>query len=95
LNPCRRDGDDLLLLLHVQPGAKRCELTGMHGDALKVRVAAPATGGRANRALVAYLAEQFGVPRSRVVLERGQDTRRKRVRVVEPAQLPAGLAAGR
>ena len=92
MNPCRRDGDDLLLELHVQPGAKRSELNGLHGDALKVRIAAPATGGRANRALVAYLAEQFGVPRCRVVLEHGQGGRRKRVRVVRPARLPDGLA---
>jgi uncharacterized protein (TIGR00251 family) len=94
LKPCRWDGDDLLLELHVQPGAKRCELNGLHGDALKVRVAAPATGGRANRALVAFLAEQFDVPKSRVMLEHGQGGRRKRVRVIEPTRLPDGLVSG-
>ena len=91
MSACRRDGDDLLLDLHVQPGAKRSELAGLRGEALKVRVAAPAVDGRANLALAAFLAEQFGVPKGRVVLERGAGGRRKRVRVVAPTRLPPGL----
>ncbi len=94
MSACQRDGDDLLLSLHVQPGSRRSELAGMHGDALKVRVAAPASEGRANRALVSFLAEQFGVPRSRVVLEHGHGGRRKRVRVVSVTRLPPGLGPG-
>ena len=92
MNPCRQDGEDLLLVLHVQPGSKRSELAGRHGDALKLRVAAPAIGGRANQVLIAFLAEQFGVPKRRVVLEQGSGGRRKRVRVMAPTRLPNELA---
>lgn len=94
MSACRRDGDDLLLSLHVQPGSKRSELAGRHGDAIKVRVAAPASDGRANRALVSFLAEQFGVPRSHIVVEQGHGGRRKRVRVISATHLPPGLGPG-
>ena len=93
MKPCRRDGDDLLLELHVQPGAKRNELAGWHGEALRVRVAAPAVDGRANLVLAAYLAEQFGVPKRQVVLEMGATGRRKRVRVASPTRMPCQFEA--
>ena len=89
---CRKDGDDLLLDLWVQPGARRSELAGRHGSALKVRVAAPPVEGRANHALIAFLAELFAVPKSHVRLERGRGGRNKRVRVISPAHLPADIA---
>ena len=81
------DGDDAVLLeVHAQPGAGRTQVVGRHGDALKVRVAAPPEAGRANDALLAVLAEGLGVSASSVTLAAGGASRRKRVRV-------AGLAA--
>ncbi|HEY5791097.1 MAG TPA: DUF167 family protein [Gammaproteobacteria bacterium] len=93
MNAWRWDGDDLLLTLHVQPGAVRSELAGLHGTALKVRVAAPPAAGRANRELLAFVARLFAVARNRVRLEQGASGRSKRVRVVAPGGLPAELAA--
>lgn len=84
----REEDGALVLTLHVQPGASRTEVAGMHGDALKVRLAAPAVEGRANAALVAFLAEAFGVPRRQVAIVRGETSRRKVVRVAAPAQRP-------
>jgi uncharacterized protein (TIGR00251 family) len=72
-------GGTLTLTLHVQPGAKRTEIAGLHGTALKIRVAAPATEDRANEALVRYLAEVFAVPRGAVALAAGSKSREKRV----------------
>lgn len=92
MSGCRWDGDDLVLDLWVQPGARCSELAGSHGDALKVRVAAPPLEGRANSALIAFLAELFAVPRRQVQLEQGSSGRRKRVRVVAPGHLPTGVA---
>ncbi len=70
-------GEDVLLAIHLQPRAARTELAGLHGDALKVRVAAPPVEGAANEALCAFLAHRLALPRSRVRLLRGATSRAK------------------
>jgi len=77
----RASGADALLTLHIQPGAKRTEIAGPHGDALKIRLAAPPVDGKANDCLIAYLADRLGIPKARVTLEAGITSRAKRVRV--------------
>lgn len=71
--------EGVLLTVHVQPGAKRTEYAGLHGEALKFRVAAPPAEGEANEALCAFLAELFGLPKGAVVLRSGLSSRHKRV----------------
>lgn len=78
----RTSGANVVLSLHIQPGAKKTEVAGVHGEALKVRLNAPPVDGKANEALIAFLAERLGVPKARVILEAGQTSRSKRVRVV-------------
>lgn len=82
--------------MHVQPGARRAEVVGTHGDALKVRVTAPPVDGRATTAVAAVLADHFGVPGRDVVLVTGATSRRKRFRVtgLPPARVEA-LVTGR
>ncbi len=75
------DDDGCIVTLHVQPGAKRTEVVGEHGDALKLRLAAPPVDGRANDALVMFLAEVLDISRQSVVLLSGQSSRRKRLRI--------------
>ena len=65
----------------MQPRASRTEMAGRHGDALKVRLAAPPVDGAANEALVRFLADQLGVPRSAVRLESGAGGRAKVIAV--------------
>lgn len=80
-------GDGAVVLrLHVQPGAGRTAVVGRHGAALKVRVAAPPEGGRANEACRALLAETFGVATGDVELTSGPASRLKRFRIsgIEP-----------
>ncbi len=77
----RRNGDVLTLTLHVQPGAKRSEVTGLHGDALKIRLAVPPIEGRANEALLKFIAEMFDVPLRQVELKQGGQSRRKAVAI--------------
>ena len=72
-----------VLELHVQPGARRTEFAGEHDGRMKVRLAARAIDGAANAALIEFLAEQFGVPRSNVTIEHGLRSRRKRVSIKE------------
>ncbi len=77
----RKEGDNLILTLHVQPGSKKTEIAGLHGDALKIRLAAPPVEGRANSKLLAYLAEKFEVPVRSVTLKQGETSRRKVVSI--------------
>ncbi|QRM17970.1 YggU family protein [Dechloromonas sp. TW-R-39-2] len=67
----------ITLTLHIQPGAKKTEFAGLHGDALKIRLAAPPVDGKANEALVKFVAEVLGLPKSAVNLKSGQTSRRK------------------
>ena len=90
----RTAGDDVVLSLHIQPGAKKTEVVGLHGEALKVRLCAPPVDGKANDCLIAFLAERLGVPKARVVLEAGQTSRAKRVRILGADKATAIAALG-
>jgi len=68
-----------VLDLHVQPGAARSEFAGRYGERIKVRLKARAVDGRANDALVEFLAAHYGVPRRRVSIVSGLKSRDKRV----------------
>lgn len=65
------------LRIHVQPGAKRSETAGLHGDALKVRLQAPPIEGRANDELIRFLAKRLGCRRQQVTLVSGESSREK------------------
>ena len=74
-------GDGVLLRLSVMPDARRTEVDGLHDGALRVRLAAPPIDGRANEALVAWLAKSLDVPRRDVEVLRGASSRRKQVAI--------------
>jgi uncharacterized protein len=86
----REDAADaaVVLSLHVQPGAKRTEVAGVHGDALKIRLAAPPVDGKANAELRRFIAEAFGVPVRNVAIVRGDASRAKIVRIAAPRLRP-------
>jgi uncharacterized protein len=88
----RADGAALVLTLHVQPGAKRTEVAGTHGEGtqtrLKVRLAAPPVDGKANAELLRFLADVFGVSLRSVTLLRGESSRAKVVRIEGPSLRP-------
>lgn len=69
------------LTLHVQPRARRTEVAGLHGDAIRVRLAAPPVDGAANDELVRFLAERLGVARRAVRIVAGAAARRKVVEI--------------
>ncbi len=73
----RWNGTAATLTLHIQPGAKKTEVVGLHGDALKIRLAAPPVDGKANAALLAFIADRLQLTRSTVSLIGGQTSRRK------------------
>lgn len=81
----------ITLTLHIQPGAKKTEFAGLHGDALKIRLAAPPVDGKANEALVRFLADVLDLPKSAVILKSGQTSRRKVLEVTgsDPGRISA------
>jgi uncharacterized protein (TIGR00251 family) len=72
---------EVVLRLHVQPGAGRSAVVGTFNEALKVRVAAPPQGGRANDACLALVADLLGVKQAQLELTSGASSRDKRVKV--------------
>jgi uncharacterized protein (TIGR00251 family) len=77
--PLRPHPDGVLVVAWVVPGARRSEVAGLHGGALRVRVSAPPEGGKANRAAADLVARAVGGRRGEVVA--GAGSRRKQVLV--------------
>jgi uncharacterized protein (TIGR00251 family) len=88
----RRAATGWTLAVRVQPGAKRSGVAGLHGDRLKIRIAAPALDGRANDALLVFVAERLGLPRRNVSLISGDRSRDKLIAIAGECE-PAWLAA--
>jgi uncharacterized protein len=74
-------GRGLRVRVHVVPRASRDDIKGLHGDALKVKLRAPPVEGKANKALVEFLAQVLGVPASRIAILSGETGRSKSVRI--------------
>ena len=90
-NPITAHPHGTLVEVWVVPGARTAEVVGVHGDAIRLRVAAPAEGGKANRAVEKLLAEITGA--RHVELIAGATSRRKRVvlRGIPPEQARSQL----
>ena len=73
----REFGGSITLTLHIQPGARTTEVAGIHGDALKIRLAAPPVDGKANAALIEFVAQRLGVAKSLLSLKSCHSARRK------------------
>lgn len=69
------------LRVHVVPNAKIDKVVGDHGGAIKIKLRAPAVEGKANAALISFLAERLNVPERTIVLLRGQKSRDKVIRI--------------
>lgn len=84
-------GDGVTIHVHAQPGARRTEVIGLHGDCVKLRLASPPVDGKANACLIEFLARRLGVKRSQVTITRGTGSRRKTVFVAVARLQPAVL----
>ncbi|MEX0909447.1 MAG: DUF167 domain-containing protein [Gemmatimonadaceae bacterium] len=80
------------LKIHVVTNAKKTELAGAHGDAIKVRCSAPPLDGRANQEVRELLAALLGVPARDVTIARGE---RSRDKIVEVAGMDGAEARAR
>lgn len=82
--------DGILVRIAAQPGARKPGLAGLHGDRLKVKVAAPPVDGAANAAIESFFAELLGIGRRYVRVHAGQTSRRKDIIIAregDPAPL--------
>ncbi|XTZ39088.1 DUF167 family protein YggU [Salmonella enterica] len=93
MSAVERCDDGLILRLYIQPKASRDSIIGLHGDEVKVAITAPPVDGQANAHLVKYLAKQFRVAKSQVVIEKGELGRHKQVKISYPQQIPTEVAA--
>lgn len=84
-------GDDLVLSIRVQPKSSADQFAGVVGDELKLKITAPPVDGKANKHLIAWIAKSFRVAKASVVIEQGQTSRHKRVRIVSPQTIPLEL----
>lgn len=73
----KKVGEEWHLNLWVQPGAKKSQVDGIHDQRLKIRLQAPPVEGKANKALVVYMAKLLGVKKRNVRIVRGEKNRRK------------------
>ena len=83
----------VLVDIHVIPNASRTQADGEHDGALRVRLHAPPVDGKANLALMAWLADTLGIAKRDVELVRGQTSKRKQLRVSAAACAKADWSA--
>lgn len=76
---CCEGKGGLYLNVHAQPGARRPQLRGLHGDAVKIAIGEAAQDGKANKAIVRLIARALDLPASSVQITSGMTSRRKRV----------------
>jgi uncharacterized protein (TIGR00251 family) len=86
------ENEDLSLVVKVQPRASRDEIVGELDGALKIRITAPPVDGKANKHLISFLADIFGVSKSKVELVAGKTGRDKRFIIHGPGKLPAQIS---
>ncbi len=96
--PFTRDTPDgCVLSVRVHPGARKNAITGIHAEALKISLTTPPTDGRANEALIAFLADLLHLPKARVTLATGSTSRTKTLRIAgkSAAEVQAALSPTR
>ena len=88
-----RSGDDLRLRIFLQPKAAKDQIVGLHDDELKISITAPPVDGQANAHLLKFLSKLFKVPKSSIVLEKGELNRHKQVLIPSPKAIPPPIEA--
>lgn len=85
--------DGCTLAVRVHPGARRNNIAGLHAGAVKISITAPPTDGRANDALILFIAELLGVPQARISIVSGANNRSKALRITgkSAAEVQAAL----
>ena len=94
MSPLESADGGVRLRLRIQPRASRTEVAGLHGEMIRIRLAAPPVDGAANEELVRFLAELLHVPARAVEITAGRSGRQKTVRIVGVDRTAAAAALG-
>ena len=86
--PClqRLSGGEFLLSVHVQPRASKNGCVGLHAESLKIRLASPPVDGKANKALIAFLAKELQLPKSAFTIRSGLRSREKKLIITQGSE---------
>lgn len=76
----------ITVTLYVQPGAKKSQVMGMHGDYIKISLNAPPVDGQANAALLSWLSKKFGLKIRQLSVLRGEKSRIKTIAINLPSE---------
>jgi uncharacterized protein (TIGR00251 family) len=71
----------MIIKVHIQPNAKKNEIVGHHGDAIKIKLKAPPVNGKANETLMDFLSEAFNISKRELSIISGQTSRQKLVKI--------------
>ena len=90
----KHENDRIVVNVYVQPGAKRNEVVGFYGDAVKIRLLSLPIDGRANNALLKFIADLFDVPQCQVAVIRGDKSRHKKNAIIGSKSDPVSILSG-
>ncbi|AAU36929.1 MULTISPECIES: DUF167 family protein YggU [Basfia] len=91
MSAIEQTAEGLRLRIFLQPKASRDKIIGIHDDELKIAITAPPVDGAANAHLLKYLSKAFKVPKSAIILEKGELNRHKQLFIPEPKLIPEEL----
>ncbi|HDR1415611.1 TPA: YggU family protein [Pasteurella multocida] len=85
--------EHLRLRIFLQLKASKDQIVGLHGNELKITITAPPIDGQANAHLLKFLSKTFKVPKSSIVLEKGELNRHKQILIPNPKVIPEEIIA--
>lgn len=93
MNAVEKTQQGLRLRIFLQPKASKDQIVGIHDNELKITITSPPIDGQANAHLLKFLSKTFKVPKSSIVLEKGELNRHKQIFIPEPKIIPEAILA--
>lgn len=88
MSAIEKNSDGIRLKIFLQPKASKDQIVGIHNEELKITITAPPIEGQANAHLLKFLSKIFKVPKSSILLEKGELNRHKQIWIPAPKLIP-------
>ncbi|MCW9710825.1 DUF167 family protein YggU [Avibacterium sp. 21-586] len=88
MNAIEQNAQGLRLRIFLQPKASKDQIVGLHDNELKITITAPPVDGQANAHLLKFLSKTFKVPKSSILIEKGEFNRHKQIFIPAPKVIP-------